>query len=316
MTWGEIQIASLNKMFMLDDGEGVADLASIATDADNNQMLAAMPAVANEGLLRMATSSYGFRKTTDAVLWYPENLLIDDDFARYELSATETIFTASGAHSYCFQLYGSPAKCEIDVYNGAFWVNFATVTNTGTANTFTVYKGLITNASDEDVRLRFTGITGNKAQYIALFAEEYAVAAEVPSYAPYIRVYIPGLVSDYMQMVPGGFKPVGESARVSYSIDATNYITLPYGEEMHYQLEYKYRPALITSTTLSTYVLDIPEEYAVLVPLYIASQLYKDTDVSQATMYRNEFESALAVVEMNQRAERTPEQFYSAGGLW
>lgn len=39
--------------------------------------------------------------------------------------------------------------------------------------------------------------------------------------------------------------------------------------------------------------IDLPESACRLIPLYIASQLYKDDDISQATAYRNEFEVGL-----------------------
>ena len=39
--------------------------------------------------------------------------------------------------------------------------------------------------------------------------------------------------------------------------------------------------------------LNLPNSACVLIPLYIASQLYKDDDISQATSYRNEFEVGL-----------------------
>ena len=39
--------------------------------------------------------------------------------------------------------------------------------------------------------------------------------------------------------------------------------------------------------------IDLPTDACVLIPLYIASQLYKDDDISQATAYRNEFEAGL-----------------------
>lgn len=39
--------------------------------------------------------------------------------------------------------------------------------------------------------------------------------------------------------------------------------------------------------------INYPEDACVLIPLYIASQLYKDDDISQATAYRNEFETGL-----------------------
>ena len=49
----------------------------------------------------------------------------------------------------------------------------------------------------------------------------------------------------------------------------------------------------ITSDTDDDYQLNLPEDACVLIPLYIASQLYKDDDISQATAYRNEFEVGL-----------------------
>ena len=40
------------------------------------------------------------------------------------------------------------------------------------------------------------------------------------------------------------------------------------------------------------YELNVPPEVAVILPLYMASQLYKDDDNGIATSYRNEFEVA------------------------
>ena len=49
----------------------------------------------------------------------------------------------------------------------------------------------------------------------------------------------------------------------------------------------------ITADTDTDYEIDLPESACVLIPLYIASQLYKDDDIAQATAYRNEFEVGL-----------------------
>ena len=50
---------------------------------------------------------------------------------------------------------------------------------------------------------------------------------------------------------------------------------------------------LITEDTFDDEEIELPNEACVLIPLYIASQLYKDDDISQATAYRNEFETGL-----------------------
>lgn len=49
----------------------------------------------------------------------------------------------------------------------------------------------------------------------------------------------------------------------------------------------------VDSDTTIDYKIGLPESACVLIPLYIASQLYKDDDISQATAYRNEFEVGL-----------------------
>lgn len=43
----------------------------------------------------------------------------------------------------------------------------------------------------------------------------------------------------------------------------------------------------------------LPEDACVLIPLYIASELYKDDDISMATTYRNEFEAGLTDLDYN-----------------
>ena len=54
---------------------------------------------------------------------------------------------------------------------------------------------------------------------------------------------------------------------------------------------YNAYPQKITQATDKDYVLDIPEDAAVLLPLYIAAELYKDEDPQTAAIYRNEFEA-------------------------
>ena len=49
----------------------------------------------------------------------------------------------------------------------------------------------------------------------------------------------------------------------------------------------------VKADTPSSEVLELPEDACALIPLYIASQLYKDDDIAQATAYRNEFEVGL-----------------------
>lgn len=66
----------------------------------------------------------------------------------------------------------------------------------------------------------------------------------------------------------------------------------------------------IDKKTSSDYEFKIPEDACVLIPLYIASQLYKDDDISQATAYRNEFEVGLQDLLVNIENQESIEEVY------
>lgn len=66
----------------------------------------------------------------------------------------------------------------------------------------------------------------------------------------------------------------------------------------------------IDNKTLNNHKLEIPEDACVLIPLYIASQLYKDDDISQATAYRNEFEVGLQDLYYNVETQESIEEVY------
>lgn len=66
----------------------------------------------------------------------------------------------------------------------------------------------------------------------------------------------------------------------------------------------------IEKTTEDAYEIALPEDACVLIPLYIASQLYKDDDISQATAYRNEFEIGLQELYYNVENQESIEEVF------
>lgn len=58
-------------------------------------------------------------------------------------------------------------------------------------------------------------------------------------------------------------------------------------------------PEKITENTTNDYEFKMIEEACIILPLYMASQLYKDDDITLATTYRNEFETELAELTTN-----------------
>ena len=66
----------------------------------------------------------------------------------------------------------------------------------------------------------------------------------------------------------------------------------------------------IDNDTDNNTVINYPEDACVLIPLYIASQLYKDDDISQATAYRNEFETGLQDLICNIENQESIKEVY------
>ena len=69
-------------------------------------------------------------------------------------------------------------------------------------------------------------------------------------------------------------------------------------------LVYYAYPALLKPDSLDDTEIPLDVDAAVLIPLYIASELYKDDDNSLATMYRNQFETGLESLVPKQQTNK------------
>lgn len=58
-------------------------------------------------------------------------------------------------------------------------------------------------------------------------------------------------------------------------------------------IKYRIIPERFTNTTPWNTIIDLPYNICAIVPLYLASELYKDDDISLSTSYRNQFETEL-----------------------
>lgn len=68
-----------------------------------------------------------------------------------------------------------------------------------------------------------------------------------------------------------------------------------------------------TPTTQDDVELDIPDDILVCLPSYIASQLFKIDDEQKSSIYRNEYEMALARINENDYATN---KVINNGGDW
>lgn len=112
---------------------------------------------------------------------------------------------------------------------------------------------------------------------------------------------------------------VGYGAAEDWTLEGDDVLVLPGSLAGTYTVWYAAYPAKITAETADEAELGLPEELCVLLPLYIASELYKEDELAMATMWRNEFEDGLAKVREAWEAgvaARTAGQRPSVTGWW
>lgn len=88
-----------------------------------------------------------------------------------------------------------------------------------------------------------------------------------------------------------------------YALEGDDVLVLPGDLAGTYTVWYAAYPQVITAETEDSEELDLAPEAAVLLPLYIAGELYKDDDLSMATMFRNEFEDGLQKLQQSYAAQ-------------
>lgn len=103
---------------------------------------------------------------------------------------------------------------------------------------------------------------------------------------------------------------------VSWKILNKNTIIIDNWQGEKILVSYEIKPTIINSDTDTNFVIEIASEYANLIPLYIAGELYKDDDLTLSTMYMNEFMTLVDNYANNKYGFPTPmiERIYSMEG--
>ena len=278
-TWYDLKLATLQKVFAADD--------RVIKDESTSGYLGAMPHVANEGLALLATAGKFITKSVKLTQMDIKNLVDDCIADRIHEFDDEYSYTVDAGRSYYFECVGT-GTCTISVDD--------TVVDTITLNSanYEVYKGLISNADKKSVKFTFSTSYPMAIKNVAIYIENFASADDVYPYTDKIKYDMKALTPDFYQIDPQGI--FFEGAYQTYLQTSDFYQegtkTLVLDRDMigSFTIYYRAYPVEITPLTDDDYELPIDPEVYVLLPLYMASQLYKDDDNGIATAYRNEFE--------------------------
>ena len=278
-TWYDLKLAVLQKMFAADD--------QIINDESTLGYISAMPHCANEGLALLATAGKFITKEVSIAQKDIPNLLaetISDPI--HEFDDTYSYQTDEG-QSYYFECAGE-GTCEI-------YVDDVVVdTLTLDSPSYSVYKGLISNTEKKAVKFVFTTSYPMAIKNCAIYAQTFADEKDVVPFTDKVKYDMKELAPDFYMIDPQGI--YYEGAYQTYLQTADFYQegtkTLVLDRDMYgnFTIYYRAYPEQFTADTEDETVLPLDPEVYALLPLYMASQLYKDDDNGIATAYRNEFE--------------------------
>lgn len=314
-TWHDIKLACLQKMFS-------SSGTTIQIDSSTKEYIDSMPQAANEGLQLLSTAKKFILKSRQFIVQPVPNLL-GDTFEKQYVTNGEVTFSFQNAKSYYFTVQGKHIHCTLTVGD-----NDPIVIQTPSDNLdddtiesedrFAVFKGNITNPDGDLVTLTFTCEYPFHVRNVCLYEYAYPTDEDVPDYEEYIHYYLPDLMESFYQLsendlyYEGGKKKAYVPAEEYYQ-EADKTLVIPRSKPGIYTVYYKAYPTQITQETEDDYVMELDPEVAAILPLYMASQLYKDDDNAIATVYRNEFEIAYERLTQAANIQRK-EEFVSESG--
>ena len=304
-TWFDIKLITLQKMF-------AANGNTIPNDTSTRDYIAAMPAVANEALQLLATAGKFIIKSID-IAHNPVKNLLPDGYNIHSQERGILTFEADGARSMYFEFFGV-GKYSVNV-DGKEVVTGDLCSKTG----YDFCRKLIPNAEDKHVILKINSTYPLAVKNIALYSANFENDESIQAFSEKVRYDLREIAQDYFALDSDNIYFEGDDNHFRY-IQTTDYfqegdkvLVLDRDLPGNYKIYYKAYPKKITDKTLDTEELCIDDEVATLLPLYMASQLYKDDDNGIATSYRNEFEVAFERLVKNNSAP-SAERFTSESG--
>ena len=281
-TWYDLKLAVLQKMFAADD--------EIVEDESTLGYIAAMPHCANEGLAMLATAGKFITKSIKIAQRDIENIVSESMYDTIsEFSDTKT-FSADEGQSYYFECAGI-GTCKVYIDD-----TLKTSIAIDKLNSYEVFKGVLENTEKKAVKFVFETIYPMCVKNFAVYRESFPTAEDVVPFTEKVKYDLSALAPDFYMIDPQGVYYEGTYKQYlsisDFFQEGTKTLVLDRNQYGNFTVYYRAYPEPITSETPDEYELPLdPEVYAIL-PLYMASQLYKDDDAGIATTYRNEAEIA------------------------
>ena len=298
-TWKDIKYATLQKMFSI-----TGSSTSIPNDSATMEYINAMPQACNEALQLLSTAGKFIIKEYQYINYPFDNMLGRDSFKTYSIVNDTKSFVMDGVKSFYFKIAGKPTSCKLFVGDKEA-IDFFPAPEEGeeeVVNGFQTFKGNVPEVEWEEeeepstvVSLVIETAYPVNLMNVCFYDCAFPSDADVPVYEKYIKIKMSDVVDDFYQIAPAELYDLGVSGdqyivAEKYFQEADKTLVIERSKPGIYVIHYRAYPQQITLETPDDTVLALDPEVAALLPLYMASELYKDDDLSVATVYRNEWE--------------------------
>lgn len=288
-TWRDIKLRTLQKMFATNNGS-----TNIPSDNNTREYLSAMPGAANEALQMLATAGKFIIKSIDIAHIPVKNYVPEGEKIRtVELGTIH--YEADAVHSVYYEIMG---KGTLTITVGDTTEDELFDSTENGSHGFVPVKRLIDNPDNLKVTLDFVSDYPMSLKNVAMYKANYESADDIQPFSQNIRYNLSELASDYYMVdlehvIYEGDADISRyKATSDFFQEGFKVLVLPRDIPGNYKVYYKAYPQEITLDTPDDEVLTLDPEVEALLPLYMASQLYKDDDIGASTSYRNEFEVA------------------------
>lgn len=309
-TWRDIKLRTLQKMFATNNGS-----TNIPTDNNTREYLSAMPGAANEALQMLATAGKFIIKCID-IAHIPVRNYASQGAKIRTVEYGDIEYEADKIHSVYYEFMGK-GTLTIKIGDEETEEEFDSTENG--SHGFVPVKKLVDNPDNLKVIFTFHSDYPLSVKNFAMYIANYASADDVQPFSENIRYYLPDLASDYYMVdlehvIYEGDADISRyKATSDFFQEGFKVLVLPRDIPGNYKVYYKAYPQEITLETPDEEVLSLDPEVEALLPLYMASQLYKDDDAGISTVYRNEFEVAFERLKDSVSAPSS-ERFTSESG--
>ena len=289
-TWGTLQLETIKKMFLNKDVLEIKDLKRMRTENRYKTYMDGMRQACNEAVGEIIKRGKPQIKTFDLTV-QPIINLIYGPYAVFNKGNETLEYKTDEGLSYYFE---TDNKALVEIYVDGSLVK-TIETRASKPGKFTAYRGYIDNEDKKPVTIAFKGNNPYYLRNLAIYGLDYDTGdgnvKNIPEFREYYKCDLSKYIKDFYKLE----KLYLDGAEL---INNTNYVfedryNIILDRPGFYRLKYQAYPLWITEETMDDDEFNIDPEIAVIIPLYMASQLYKDDDISIATVYRNEFEVAL-----------------------